>query len=61
MKNSYIEQQLDRLTGNINRMCVTDSREELDHMAFWATKRIYRILDAREKELNEHLKKELEK
>ena len=41
---------LDMLQGNINRMCVTDSRDELRSMYAWANIRlneIYRMNDER--------------
>ena len=45
MSNQDISIEIDMLKGNINRMCVTDDREELDKMFFHAIKSLNRIHD----------------
>lgn len=35
-----IQVEADLLIGNVNRMCVTDDRAELDNMYEWANKRL---------------------
>lgn len=39
--------EVDSLQGNINRMCVTDSTEELSSMRNWAHSRINLIYEMR--------------
>lgn len=43
--------ECDLLTGNKNRMCVCDSREELDYQLTFAIKRLLRIHDLNVKRL----------
>ena len=52
LKTIYIEE--DMLKGNLNRMCVTEERTELDEMMWYALKRIEKIWRIN----NERLKEE---
>lgn len=40
-----VEHELSMLQGNINRMCVTTDEKELSDMRDWAKRRIDRIFD----------------
>lgn len=44
--------EIDSLKGNINRMCLTDSKEELLSMYHWAQVRLSEILLFNENRLN---------
>lgn len=49
----------DMLKGNINRMCVTDSIEELHAMRYWAEKRLTEIYEINHQRiLEENFEKE---
>ena len=48
-----IDEQRDLLRGNINRMCVTDSLEELRDMNRWAKARINQITSINYRRLTE--------
>lgn len=48
-----IDEQMDLLKGNINRMCVTDSLEELRDMDRWAKARINQIVAINYRRLTE--------
>jgi len=43
MDKKQLENELDMLHGNINRMCVTQDDEELIEMQQWAKRRIDQI------------------
>lgn len=45
--------ECDLLKGNVNRMCVTDSMDELEYMATVALSRIEKILNYRARLLSE--------
>ena len=47
------DSQIDMLQGNINRMCVTDSRDELRSMYAWANIRLNEIFRLNEERLKE--------
>ena len=53
MDRQKLDIELDMLKGNINRMCVTDSRDELMMMYAWANKRLNSIMAMNEERLKE--------
>ena len=53
MDRQKLDIELDMLKGNINRMCVTDSRDELMMMYAWANKRLNSIMTMNEERLKE--------
>ena len=53
MNRQNLDIELDMLKGNINRMCVTDSRDELMMMYAWANKRLNSIMTMNEERLKE--------
>jgi hypothetical protein len=44
LKNK-ISNEYDLLRGNMNRMCVTDDFDELEHMVYFAMRRIHQLED----------------
>lgn len=38
-----LDNDMDMIKGNLNRMCVCDTIKELEEMYNWATKRAFRI------------------
>lgn len=44
---------IDMLRGNINRMCVTNDKEELEEMRYYAKRKIDMIADINKKRLEE--------
>lgn len=46
-----LDNEIDLLEGNINRMCVTTNLVELCDMAMWAQKRIENIYDYNKQKL----------
>lgn len=57
MTKQELYNECDLLTGNINRMCVTDSLEELDKMKEFAEKRIKKIYNYNLQRFNKKEKK----
>ena len=53
MDRNKLDNELDMLKGNINRMCVTDSRDELMTMYAWANKRLNSIMTMNEERLKD--------
>lgn len=53
MDRKKLDNELDMLKGNINRMCVTDSRDELMTMYAWANKRLNCIMTMNEERLKD--------
>lgn len=49
MDKRDLDNELDMLRGNINRMCVCEEKEELYIQFYWATRRCAKILDICEK------------
>ena len=46
-KRDIINDEMDMLRGNLNRMCVTDDVQELDKMREWALMRIDKIYNTK--------------
>lgn len=59
-KRKIIDEEMDGLRGNLNRMCVTDDVQELDKMRKWALRRIERIYNARLENLMQENAKKLD-
>lgn len=49
--NKELRNEIDMLQGNINRMCVTDDKEELASMLEYANRRLRRIFSINYKKL----------
>lgn len=52
MNDYELRREINLLEGNINRMYVTDDKEELDIMHEWAKKRLENIYYYRSEEIN---------
>lgn len=50
-----LDNELDMLQGNINRMCITDNIGELRSMYMWANLRINEVFRIRQDEIKEAL------
>jgi hypothetical protein len=59
MNRRQLNNEKDMLQGNINRMCVTDSKDELMHMYAWANIRINEIFRENRDRIMEQKKLEL--
>ena len=50
--DTKLRAEIDMLQGNINRICITDNKQELSSMVEWAKYRIDIIFNMRKEELD---------
>ncbi len=55
MTRQELYDEIGMLNGNVNRMCVTDSIDELNSMKEWAEKRIKKLFESNLSRINKNI------
>lgn len=55
MTRQELYNEIGMLNGNVNRMCVTDSIDELNSMKEWAEKRIKKLFESNLSRINKNI------